>query len=84
MALLVYRVLLGVGAPVALWTREILDGDLEKFLRDIVDGAEPPDLRDRVKRARSGDQTQGSHFVRALTLFWDDPERPPLPIEASL
>ena len=85
LALLVYKVLLTVGAPVALWTRDVVEGDSEALLRNIVDAADPPDLRDRVHahRARSGDQMAGSQVGKALTLFWDDPERPPLPFEGS-
>lgn len=83
MVLRLYGVLLAVGAPVALWTREIIESDSEELLRDILDAPAPPDLRDRVQaqRARSGDQAIGSQLGRVITLFWDDPERPPLPLE---
>lgn len=78
----VYFALLAVGAPVALWTRVPIEGDIEGLLRNVVDATQPQDLRDRVQseRAKAHEDTQTPHVGRSLTLFWDDPDRPPKPV----
>jgi hypothetical protein len=55
---------------------------MEQLLRDIVEASEPPDLRDRVQgeRAKAVEDALTWRIGKSLTLFWDDPERPPLPI----
>jgi hypothetical protein len=82
LAMRVYNALLAVGAPVSLWTREPIQGDIERLLREVVDAAEPSDLRDRVHSARAKAQDAGltPHVGRSLTLVWDEPDRPPKPV----
>jgi hypothetical protein len=77
------RVLLGSGVPVALWAREAHDGGAEALLQDLLDGEPARDLRDRVRAARNDAGSAGEqwHVGKALTLYWDDPERPPLPFD---
>jgi hypothetical protein len=78
----VHGVLLAVGAPVALWARSPVEGDAERFLKDIVEAKKPSDLRDRVQEQRTkAVDSDGRSIGAALTLFWDDPEREPTPLK---
>jgi vWA-MoxR associated protein C-terminal domain/Effector-associated domain 2 len=75
----VHSIILTAGAPVAVWVRTPIQGDLERLLTDLIDAATPGDLRDRVQGERANSTAVG----KALTLFWDDPGRSPHPIDTD-
>jgi hypothetical protein len=82
----VSALLIAAGIPVAMWARNVVEGDLETALRTAIFEAEAAachDLRDRVLGVRNAAvaAAQASHLGRMLTLFWDDPERPPKPFD---
>jgi len=77
----IYGVILAVGAPIALWMRSGEDIAVEQILQRIVDAADPPDLRDRVHGERASAVAAGTIDSAALTLLWDDPDRPPVTVD---
>jgi hypothetical protein len=79
------RVLLGSGVPVALWARDTCGSGPEALLKGLLDGEPARDLRDCVRAARNDAGTAGEqwHIGKVLTLYWDDPGRPPLPFEKT-
>lgn len=77
------------GIPIAVWTRgnvaEEPDGRI--LLRKLVEGKNPPDLRDRIwdaRRADVGSLNLGCSIGTSLTLFWDDPDRLPAVFTAAI
>lgn len=77
-----YAILLVSGTPVALWCREQRDPDLfEAELRGLLAQENVLALRERVLSLRQDAPRDkhdvNSHLGHTLTLFWDDPTRPP-------
>ena len=77
----VYPILMAVGAPVALWMRSGDEKEVEPLLQRIVSAKDPVDLRDRVQGERANAAAAGASPAAELTLLWDDPERPPNPVD---
>lgn len=81
----VFETLRDAGIPIALWMRgsDLGPGAPADWLRRIAalfQGKPLSDLQETVKQIRRKPEAQkdATHFYNALTLLWDDPDRPPL------
>jgi hypothetical protein len=76
----VYKTLLSVGIPIALWPRRIPQSseegrrELDHLLSSSKFATLPENLRDRRDEARAQDPP---HLGYHMTLLWDDPDRVP-------
>jgi len=84
----VFDILRDAGIPIALWTRgtdpaTALPADWPQQLSALIKGKPIANLQEGVQHIRRLKQvrTDATHFGNALTLLWDDPERPPLKYE---
>ena len=84
----VFDVLRDAGIPIALWLRgrdlvPIEQADLPERIKVLIQGKPLSDLYKKLQEVRRSKaaRTDEKHIGNALTLLWDDPNRPPLKYE---
>ncbi|MCB1968574.1 hypothetical protein [Accumulibacter sp.] len=86
----VFDTLRDAGIPIAIWLRgndlgAEAPADWPQRIAASIRGASLSELREAVKKTRrlKVARKNRSYFSNALTLLWDDPDRPPLKYEAQ-
>ena len=84
----VFDVLRDAGIPIALWLRgrdlmPIEPADLPERIKTLIQGKPLSDLYKKLQEVRRSKAARmdEKHIGNALTLLWDDPNRPPLKYE---
>jgi hypothetical protein len=86
----VFDTLRDAGIPIAIWMRgsdlgPAAPADWPQRISASIRGKPLSDLHEAIKEVRRSKDVRSdqSHFCNALTLLWDDPDRPPLKYEAQ-
>lgn len=84
----VFDVIRDAGIPIAIWLRgldlaSIDQVDPKSLIRGVVHGKPLSNLYSVVREVRRSKPVRSDekHFGNAITLLWDDPDRPPLKYE---
>jgi hypothetical protein len=85
----VFETLRDAGIPIAVWMRGAEGGpappDWPTQISALIHGTPLSSLREAIRAVRrlKAVRTDRTHVGNALTLLWDDPDRPPLKYEAQ-